>query len=218
LRINVNDNAVDEVWREKCWVGHINPSPTKGNLITFCHEGPWDLVDHRIWVLDLDTGKALKLRERKSEGEKVGHEYWFLDGEHVGYQAHGRSSEGSYTTASAFGFVRYDGSGIIEASAVRVPGPDHVHSIDFNFVVSDTGKSIKGYKYNGKTFDGPRIITMHDGSFDWGAHHPHPQVTNDGKHVVYNSTASGYCNIYMAPIPDDFYALPELTVPDKLEH
>ncbi|GHT65580.1 oligogalacturonide lyase [Spirochaetia bacterium] len=205
IRINVQDNTVDEIWREKCWVGHINPSLTQGNLLTFCHEGPWNLVDHRIWVLDTNTGKALKLRERRVEGEKVGHEYWFADGIHVGYQVHDGDK-------SFFGFARYDGTGEVEAPAVRVPGPDHVHSIGFDFVVSDTGKSIKGYKYNGKSFDGPRIITMHDGSFDWGDHHPHPSVTRDGKNVVYNSTAAGYCNIYMTAIPEDFYALPELKV------
>ena len=209
VRINLADNTVDEVWREKCWVGHVNPSPTKGNLLTFCHEGPWNLVDHRIWMLDMDTGKAVKFRERRVDGEKVGHEYWFADGEHVGYQVHTPTTDGE---KSSFGFARYDGTGEVEAPAVRVPGPDHVHSVDFNFVVSDTGKSIKGYKYNGKSFDGPRIITMHDGSFDWGAHHPHPSVTRDGKSVVYNSTAAGYCNIYMTAIPEDFYSLPPLEI------
>ncbi|MDR1469430.1 MAG: oligogalacturonate lyase family protein [Spirochaetaceae bacterium] len=207
VRINVTDNTVEEVWQEQCWVGHVNPSLTQGNLLTFCHEGPWGKVDHRIWVLDLDTGKARKIRERRFEGEMIGHEYWFLDGIHVGYQAH-RPSGGD--SSSYFGFVRYDGSGEVEAPCVRVPGPDHIHSVDFNFVVSDTGKTIKGYKYNGKNFDGPRIITMHDGSFDWGAHHPHPAITRDGKSVVYNSTAAGYCNIYMTALPEDFYALPPL--------
>ena len=219
VRINLADNKVEEVWQEKCWVGHVNPSLTKGNLLTFCHEGPWELVDHRIWMLDLDTGKAVKFRERRVEGEMIGHEYWFTDGEHVGYQVHcpvkkEEPSEKSVEKGqvSYFGFARFDGTGEVEAPAVRVPGPDHVHSVDFNFVVSDTGKSIKGYKYNGKSFDGPRIITMHDGSFDWGAHHPHPSVTRDGKNVVYNSTASGYCNIYMTPIPEDFYSLPPLEI------
>jgi oligogalacturonide lyase len=212
VRINLENNAVDEVWREKCWVGHVNPSLTRGNLLTFCHEGPWQLVDHRIWMLDLDTGKAVKFRERRVEGEMVGHEYWFADGEHVGYQVHRHEGEGQ---VSYFGFARYDGTGEVEAPAVRVPGPDHVHSVGFDFVVSDTGKSIKGYKYNGSSFDGPRVITMHDGSFDWGAHHPHPSVTRDGKSVVYNSTAAGYCNIYMTAIPADFYALPPLEIKGK---
>jgi hypothetical protein len=30
--------------------------------------------------------------------------------------------------------------------------------------------------------------------------------------VVYNSTAAGYCNIYMTAIPQDFFSLPELKV------
>ena len=215
VKIGLSDNKPETAWQEKCWVGHVNPSPVKGNLITFCHEGPWELVDHRIWMLDLDTGKAVKFRERRVEKEMIGHEYWFADGEHVGYQVHcpaagNPGTESRENHASFFGFARYDGTGETEAPAVRVPGPDHVHSVDFNFVVSDTGKTIKGYKYNGRDFDGPRIITMHDGSFDWGAHHPHPSITRDGKHVVYNSTASGYCNIYMTAIPDDFYSLPPL--------
>jgi oligogalacturonide lyase len=177
------------------------------------------MVDQRIWLLDLDTGRGVKFRERRKPEEMIGHEYWFADGIHVGYQVH--IASGEETTAantgtkaaskeSYFGFAKYDGTGEIEAIATRVPGPDHVHSVDFNYVVSDTGKSIKGYKYNGKSFDGPRIICMHDGSFDWGAHHPHPAVTRDGKKVVYNSTASGYCNVYITDIPENFYEMTEL--------
>ena len=210
VRIDLSNNKAEEVWQEKCWVGHVNPSLTIGKYLTFCHEGPWNLVDHRIWLLDMSTGKAVKFRERRVEGEQIGHEYWFADGEHIGYQVHTPQAEGN--SISYLGFAKYDGSGEIEAPAVRVPGPDHIHSVNFDFVVSDTGKSIKGYKYNGKSFDGPRIITMHDGSFDWGAHHPHPSISRDGKNVVYNSTASGYCNIYMTAIPEDFNALPPLEI------
>ena len=208
VRINVLDGTVDEVWQENCWVGHVNPSTTLGNIITFCHEGPWNLVDHRIWMLDMDAGKAVKIRERRKESEMIGHEYWFEDGLHVGYQVHHREAG---REESFFGFQKYDGTGEIEASCgAPMPTPDHVHSIGFDYVVSDSGKSIKGYKYNGKTFDGPRVICMHDGDFFWGAHHPHPRMTSDQKHVIYNSTCSGYNNIYMVEIPEDFYSLPEV--------
>ena len=209
IRIDLDDGAVDTVWEEKRWITHVNPSLAKGNLLTFCHEGPWNIVDHRMWVLDMDTGNALKLRERRYEDERIGHEYWFADGIHIGYQAHRRDESGDLV--SFFGFIKYDGTGETEAPCkVMKSGPDHIHSIGFDFIVSDTGKSIKGYKYNGTSFDGPRVITMHDGSFDWGSHHPHPAMTRDGKHVVYNSNSAGYCNIYMVAIPDDFAALPEV--------
>ena len=212
VRINVETGESDEIWQEYCWVGHINPSPTQPNLLTFCHEGPWHLVDNRIWVLDTNTGKAIKIRERKQEGELIGHEYWLADGIHIGYQVHSpqHTIEDGGRGETWFGFVKYDNTGELEPTNIKVPRetPDHIHSRDFGLVVCDSGKAIKGYKYDGKAFSGPRIICMHDGSFFWGGHHPHPRITNDGKHIVYNSTNLGYCNIFMAEVPQDFDSLP----------
>lgn len=208
IRIELENRRIEEIWQEKCWVGHINPSPTQAELLTFCHEGPWQLVDHRIWLLDMRTGEAVKLRERRSDGEMIGHEYWFADGLYVGYQVH-KPLEGKVRDSS-FGFVKYDNTGEMEAPCIAMPSPDHIHSNDFNYVVSDSGKHIKLYHYNGKSFDGPKILCMHDGSFDWGGHHPHPRMTADGKSIIYNSTAAGYCNIYKVDMPEDFYSLPEV--------
>ena len=208
IRVDLKTGVATEVWQEYCWVGHINPSPTMGNLISFCHEGPWQLVDHRIWVLDLETGKAKKIREREIEGEMVGHEYWFEDGINIGYQVHHRTPG---QEESFFGFEDYKGENRMEATwGAPMPTPDHIHSVGFNLVVGDSGKTIKAFKYNGKNFEGPRIICMHDGSFFWGAHHPHPQMTRDEKHVVYNSNCTGYCQMYMVDIPEDFDSLPML--------
>ena len=206
VRIHLASGRAEEVWQENCWVGHVNPSTTLGNIISFCHEGPWQLVDHRIWVLNLDTGKAWKIRERQEEGEMVGHEYWFEDGIHVGYQVHHRTPG---QEESFFGFEDYNGNNRMEASwGAPMPTPDHIHSVGFNLVVGDSGKTIKAFKYNGEKFEGPRIICMHDGDFFFGAHHPHPRMTRDEKHVVFNSTRTGYCNIYMVDIPEDFNSLP----------
>jgi len=213
IRINLETGEVDEVWQEYCWVGHVNPSPTQPHLLTFCHEGPWHLVDHRIWLLNLNTGKATKLRERKVEGELIGHEYWFEDGLHVGYQCHSPQSQATDNERGMtwFGYVKHDGTGEVESNCKHPRNtPDHIHSLDEKIFCSDTGKSINIFKNNGDgTFDGPRKLCMHDGSFFWGGHHPHPRLTPDGKHVVYNSNNLGYCNIFMAEIPDDIAALPK---------
>jgi len=209
MRISLDGSGAEVVWHEKCWVGHVNPSCTQANILTYCHEGPWNLVDHRMWVLDLNTGKATKLRERRVPGEMIGHEYWHLDGLHVGYQVH-KPGDGSY-----FGFIHYDGTGELEAPCIRYPGPDHIHSNDFNLVVSDSGKTLKLYRYTGKEFDGPRILCMHDGSFHHGFAHPHPRMTADGRHAVYNSDSESYCNIYMAEIPEDTASLPKLEIPKE---
>lgn len=206
MKIDADKGGAEEIWQEYCWIGHVNPSPTKANLLTFCHEGRWDLVDHRIWVMDLDHGTPYKIRPRRTEGEKIGHEYWFADGEQIGYQVHEADHH------SFFGFVKYDGTGEMEAPCVPFPSPDHIHSNDFRLIVSDSGKAIKLYRYNGTDFDSAKVLCMHDGSFFYGSHHPHPRFTADGKQILFNSNVSGYCNLYLADIPDDVTGLPEVEV------
>ena len=215
IRISLETGEVDELYQQNLWTGHINPSPTQPNLLTYCHEGPWQLVDHRIWLLDLNTGISTKIRERKADHELVGHEYWFEDGLHVGYQCHTppqnlnpeAAKDGNFTW---FGYVKYDGTGEVEADC-KTPRntPDHIHSLDEKIFCSDTGKSINVFQNMGGTFDGPRTLSMHDGNFIYGGHHPHPRMTADGKHVVYNSNVQSYCQIYMADIPEDLSSLPK---------
>ena len=204
LRIEVETGKSEEIWQENCWIGHINPSPTQPDFITFCHEGPWDMVDHRMWFMDTRECKPQMLRPRKMEGEQIGHEYWYADGLRVGYQAH-KPGQGSY-----FGVIDYDGKNDFEAPCVPFPSPDHVHSNDFNLIVSDSGTSIKLYRYNGTDFDEARVLCMHDGSFFYGSHHPHPRFNADGKHILYNSNVSGYCQMYLVEVPDDVTALPKV--------
>lgn len=202
IKINTETGKNEEIHQDYCWIGHVNPSPTKSNLITFCHEGPWYMVDHRIWILDVETGEITKIRPRKVEGEQIGHEYWFTNGEQIGYQVHQPNG------GSLFGYVRYDNTGEVEAPCVPLPSPDHIHSNDFSLIVSDSGSSIKLYRYNGTGFDPARVLCMHDGGFFHGGHHPHPRFTEDGKQILYNSNVSGYCNIYLVDLPEDVTTLP----------
>lgn len=205
LRTDVDTGKSEVIWQENNWVGHVNPSPTRPELLSFCHEGPWNLVDHRIWCMDVNEGKPWKVRQRRDEREMIGHEYWHLDGEHIGYQVHRRDLNTSW-----FGAVRYDGKGPREAPCVPLPSPDHIHSNDFELIVSDSGSSIKLYRYNGTDFDRARVLCMHDGSFFYGSHHPHPRFTADGSQILFNSTKSGYCQLYLATIPEDVTSLPYL--------
>ena len=92
LSISVDTGQADVVWEERSWVGHINTSPTQPHLLTFCHEGPWNLVDCRIWGLDMNTGQAWKIRPTVPD-ESVGHEYWFKDGIHIGYHGPERADD-----------------------------------------------------------------------------------------------------------------------------
>lgn len=204
VKINSDTGKSEEIWQENTWIGHVNPSPTQSNLLSFCHEGPWQLVDHRIWVLDLETLKPYKIREREVDEEKIGHEYWFKNGTQIGYQVH-RPNHTSY-----FGFMNFDGQEKREAPCVPFKSPDHIHSNDFNLIASDSGKSIKLYQYEDNGFSKARLLCMHDGSFDYDNFHPHPQFTADSSRILFNSTVSGYSNLYLVDVPKNIHSLPFL--------
>jgi oligogalacturonide lyase len=204
LRIDTESGAAEVVFEERYWIGHVNTSPTVPHILTFCHEGPWHEVDNRIWGLDLTTGRAWPIRPRTEEGERVGHEYWFTDGEQIGYHGHGPDRRPFY------GSIRYDNSGRVEA-----PFPHdstHFHSNDLSLVVGDgkrTAPQLLLWRFRHGRFEGPRLALTHRGSFHVQILHVHPRFSPDGRQILFTSDASGYGNLHLIDTPD-FDALPEL--------
>jgi len=200
-RVAVDGAGAGVVWKEQCWIGHVNTSPTQPQLITFCHEGPWIKVDNRIWGLDIDKGKPWKIRAREHPDERVGHEYWYADGVHLGY--HGQRPD----KTGFLGTIKYDNTERLEADFASETG--HIHSNDRSLIVGDGGSVIRIWKWNGTGYDGPRILAEHRSSMHIQKVHAHPRFTPDGTKVLYTSDVSGYGNVYLAEVPD-FESLPEL--------
>jgi oligogalacturonide lyase len=70
---------------ENTWLGHVQFSPTDPNLLMFCHEGPWHLVD-RIWTIDVRGGSAPRLMHKRTvDREIAGHEFFSPDGKIIWY-------------------------------------------------------------------------------------------------------------------------------------
>ncbi len=191
----------DTVFEEQYWIGHVNTSPTRPNILTFCHEGPWHKVDNRIWGYDDETGNVWKIREPKQEGENVGHEYWFENGDRIGY--HGHLPDGS----KHLGSCRYDDTDNIENSFPGLTG--HIHSNDEQLIVGDGGKVVRLWKWNGEAYQTPRVLCRHDSSAKIQQLHVHPRFSADNRQVVFTSDVSGYGNVYLVDVPD-FDTLPEI--------
>ncbi|HEU5091008.1 MAG TPA: oligogalacturonate lyase family protein, partial [Roseiflexaceae bacterium] len=156
----------------------------------------WQLVDNRIWGLDMNTGKNWKIRP-SSDGERVGHEYWMADGETIGYHGHTKNGE------PFFGSVRYDDTNRVEA-----PFPadsTHFHSNDLSLIVGDGTRReprLLLWRFRDGAFEGPRVVAHHRGSFQVQITHVHPRFSPDGKQILYVSDARGYGNLYLVDTPD----------------
>lgn len=189
---------------ERNWLGHINPSPTRPNLITYCYEGPWALVGQRMWGFDLETRQRWKIRPQEP-GELIGHEYWMADGVTVGY--HGRRGG-----EAVFGYRRYDNEGAVE---VAFPAEsNHFHSHAPDLIVGDGLSSERTpyvllCRFNGEQFEGPRVLCIHRGSQHIQHLHVHPRFTPDGKKVLFTADPRGYGQLFLAELPP-FESLPTL--------
>jgi oligogalacturonide lyase len=208
LRIDTTTGAAEVVFEEHYWIGHVNTSPALPHILTYCHEGPWEQVDNRIWGLDMASGRTWQIRPGPS-GERVGHEYWLADGEQIGY--HGRSPNGD----PFYGSIRYDNTGQIEAPFPQ--DSNHFHSNDLGLIVGDGSRdapTLRLWRFRDGRFEGPRVALTHRGSFQSQILHVHPRFSPDGKQILFVSDMSGYGNLYLIDTPD-FDALPALG--DKLK-
>lgn len=203
------------IHEDQVWIGHVNTSPTRPNLLTFCHEGPWDVVDHRIWCLNVDSGESWKIRP---DGDQVfvGHEYWHADGIHIGYHGYTESLENK--DGKFIGSIKFDNTSREEYA---FPFQNmHIHSNDDQYIVGDGQQSsayhgpqfqdsICLWKKTDQGLEGPRMLCRHRCSFHVQKVHVHPRFSPDGSKVLFTSDMSGYGNLYMADVPE-FESLPKL--------
>lgn len=203
IQVAVDGSGDKVVWEENYWVGHCNTSPKHPHLLSFCHEGPWNRVDNRIWGLNVETGEAWQIRPSEN-GESVGHEYWHADGELIGY--HGRYRDGR----EFFGHIRYDNTDRIEVEFEHIESRHgHFHSNDIHMVVSDVSETVDLWRWDGEGYGDGRVLCSHDSSFKTQQMHVHPRFNADATQVVFTSDVSGYGNVYLVHVVD-FDSLPLL--------
>lgn len=62
-----------------CWLGHPQLRPGDSSTVLFCHEGPWNRIDARLWLVQSD-GSGLRCAKPQTHDELITHEYWLADG------------------------------------------------------------------------------------------------------------------------------------------
>jgi oligogalacturonide lyase len=185
-----------EIARQKKWISHTLICPQNPNLILYCHEGRWNQVEQRLWLVNADGTNNHKLRPEEKPEIAIGHEYWFDDGIHVGYQV--RYPKGKPMIGVAD--VR-DGS-YHEYPAPYSDGHTQAshHGDWFIGDGSDKEPFLSLYRLEDGKLTG-RHIFRHGSSFSQQHWHPHPAFSPDDAYVLFTSCRAGNGDVYLIKLP-----------------
>ncbi|KAF7598393.1 MAG: hypothetical protein CGU29_12805 [Candidatus Dactylopiibacterium carminicum] len=179
---------------QKKWISHVLLSPAVPHVLLYCHEGRWNKVEQRMWLIGRDDAGNRKLREEETPELSIGHEYFFPDGVHVGYH-------GNYPAPDRRAFIGVadirDGS---YREYVTPSGNGHTHANAQGTLFVGDGNtrmpSINVYALRDGQLE-TRLQYRHDGSWAKQEWHPHPRFLPDGQHIVFTSNRAGDGNLYL---------------------
>lgn len=189
----------------QAWLGHVNTAPGQPDLLSFCHEGPWTRVEHRVWCLQPSTGAAWKAGPELEGAACVGHEYWLADGRRIAFHGFDEAAE------PVLGIID-----TVDNSVWRVRQPvktKHSHSLDGELFIgdgSDQLPAILAWRRQGEALDGPYLVCRHGGGWSEQRRHVHPRIAPDGRSVLFTSDQGGFPRVYSVALPESIASLPRV--------
>lgn len=195
------------ILRDTAEGGHLQFSPTDPNLIMFCHEGPWNLVTQRVYLLRTDTDELMPCF-RQAQEDSVGHEFFTRDGgiylddrgpTHDGsiLSSLGELSGGGDTDFEPFlAYCAPDGSVV-----TRYPLPyyfQHYHcGSDRRVLCADGERELCRIRLTDGADATIETLLYHNTSWHGQHTHPHPTVSFDDKLCLFASDKSGVVELYV---------------------
>ena len=198
-----------DVFTDTHWLGHFQFSPDDPNLASFCHEGPWNMVQQRIWILDTFDGTAIPCF-RQEEDDSVGHEFWTRDGliffdnrmaGHDGTITVSRTQAVASDHAGKPGQVPYVGLANKQGEVIRrIDMPfycNHYHANNDNTLL--VGDEVDDLVLIDLTTPKAELTTLcnHGTSWDGQRTHCHPTWSWNSDKILYTSDRGGACNLYL---------------------
>lgn len=197
------------VVRDTAEGGHLQFSPVNPHLAMFCHEGPWHIVQQRIYLLDIRTGELWPCFRQEAK-DSVGHEFFTRDGL-VFFDNRGPGHDGTITSsreqavaqalAEPSGFIPYVGVADESGAVLRTyPLPyyfNHYHANpEATLLVADGVDDLSLIRLDTPE---PELLPLcHHGTSWHGQHtHCHPTFSWDGKQILYASDSSGKVQLYL---------------------
>ncbi len=207
---NMDGSGGEIIFKDTHWIGHIQFAPDTNEFITYCHEGPWNYVQQRIWMLNTIT-RTVKPCFRQAEDDSVGHEFWTRDGL-VFFDNRGKGHDGTITSdktqavtvtgesGDAIPWIGFADKNCNLVRSLEVPYYcNHYHAnIDNSLLVADAVEDIVLIDISGEKAE-LKTLCEHDTSWRWQEAHCHPcwSWSNDKILFASDRDAEGYPQLYM---------------------
>ncbi|MDB1125937.1 oligogalacturonate lyase family protein [Vibrio algarum] len=216
IKVDIETGQLDVVHQESAWLGHPIYRPFDDSTVGFCHEGPHDLVDARMWLVNENGENVRKIKEHAS-GESCTHEFWIPDGSAMAYVSYfkGQSDRVIYKVnpdtlenekvmimpPCSHLMSNYNGSLMVgDGCDSPVDVADNagydIENDPFLYILNTqtkTARKLAKHNSSWEVLGGDRQIT-----------HPHPSFMPNDTGVLFTSDFEGDPAIYIADIPQDF--------------
>lgn len=212
ISIDLSSGKRTTIFEENIWMGHPLYRPNDDNTVAFCHEGPHDLVETRMWMIDENGDNMRKVYEQDDE-ESCTHEFFVPDGSKMMFVSYRPNSQARHLCS-------VDANTLEFKIETQMPACSHLMSNnDGTLVVGDgsgtpvdvadnTGHGIENdpnlylIDLNNQTI---RPIAEHNTSWETfcdsrQVNHPHPSFTPDDKAVLYSTDVNGSPAVYLATV------------------
>ncbi|MGE7602950.1 oligogalacturonate lyase family protein [Peribacillus sp. NPDC097675] len=208
--IHLDGTGVENIYEDTHWLGHFQFSPTDSNLAMFCHEGPWNLVHQRIWVLDIEKQSVTPIY-RQNEHDCIGHEFWTFNGL-IFFDNRRKGHDGTITVHKTqatileksikdIPFVGLSNSKGVILKQYDLPSYcNHYHSNPNNTLL--VGDEVEDLLLIHLQEDKVSIETLctHKTSWNTQQTHCHPTFSWDGTQILFTSDRDGPCNLYLVKL------------------
>lgn len=210
--MNIDGTDCHDVFQDTHWVGHFQFSPDDPSIAMFCHEGPWNYVQQRIWIVNMDTG-FVRPCFRQEQDDSVGHEFWTRDGMIV-FDNRRRGHDGTITsdktqavaadpTSTApdqmpyFGFA--DKTGNVYRTIQMPYYCNHYHANSAcTWFVGDAVEDLVMITVDGSGDTNLRVLANHNTTWRFQRGHCHPTVSWDDTRILYAAdTDAEHDNIFL---------------------
>lgn len=213
VKIDIATGTSTVIFEQPKWMGHPLYRPFDDNTVAYCHEGPHDLVDARMWFVNED-GSNVRCVKEHDEGESCTHEFFTPDGSKMIYVSYKKGSVDRWICAAdpvtlknealltmpacSHLYSNNDGSLAVGDGCDSPPDVSdtaaHVHENDPFLYLFDlknkTTKKICKHSSSWKVYKEDRQVT-----------HPHPSFTPDDGRVLFTSDFEGEPALYLADLP-----------------